>query len=190
MKRINCPCPVVLASASPERRRLLNTICSEFEVVRPRVNEEVITASDPEALASRRAEAKALDVARQRPGSLVIAADTLVACGESVIGKPIDHEDAVCILRQLSSHPHRVITAVCVVGPQGELRTDTSVTTVRLRKMSDDEIREYIRKQRTLDKAGAYALQREDPNVLSMEGSVTGVMGLPLEKLRNMMESL
>jgi len=182
--------PLVLASASPERCRLLRELFDEFEVVRPGVDEEAVGADEPEALASRRAEVKALDVAGRRPRCTVIAADTLVVCRGRIIGKPADMEDAVGILRQLCSYPHRVITGVCIVSPDGRRRSDISVTRLVLRKMSESEIRRYVNEHDTLGKAGAYALELDDPNIVSIEGSVTGVMGLPLENLKEMLESV
>lgn len=184
------PVEVVLASSSPQRRKLLRRVISDFEVVEPDAEEVLSPGAEPASLALSLAEAKAEDVARRRPHALVIAADTVVECRGEIIGKPADRADAVRILTKLTSHAHCVITGLCVVAPDGTRRSVTSVARVRMRKLSQAEIEHYVDSECPMNRAGAYGLRELDPNVLSLEGSASAVMGLPLEELESMLRSI
>ncbi len=187
---IDIPAPVVLASASPARRELLGRLVGECEVVPPDVCEESILRDRPEQTARARAVAKARAVARIRPGSVVIGADTVVACGGELMGKAADAEDALAMLRKLTRHAHRVLTALCVVSPDGGERTACEGATVRMRELAPEKLQRLARRPGALRWAGAYALQPDDPNVLSIEGCETTVMGLPLDRLERMLLDL
>ncbi len=180
---IDIPVPVVLASASPVRRELLRQLVPQFEAVPPHVDESAVRDADVRAVATRLAELKAREVAAARPDALVIAADTLVVCDGEAIGKPADRADAVRIMRKLTSSSHQVVTGVCVVAPDGRQRALCAATALRLRAMSADEIARYVDGPGALERAGVYALQPDDPNVLEMHGSATCVMGLPMAEL-------
>ena len=186
----NLPLPVVLASASPTRRELLETLLGHFDVVPPCVDEEQVALEDPRARALELARRKAREVASRRPGALVIGADTLVACRGELIGKPRDLADAARILRKLTHNAHSVITAVLVVCPDGRERSACVETVLHMHPMSEDRIAEYLSGFDPLSRAGAYALEPDDPNVERLEGSVTGVMGLPLEELAALLRGL
>jgi septum formation protein len=180
---VDIPAPVVLASSSPVRRELLQRLVRRFEVVVPQVDETAVEGADAPERAMRLAEMKARQVAARRPAAVVIAADTLVVCGEEVIGKPADRADAVRIMRALTHAEHRVTTAFCVLAPDGRRCTLCVVTHLRLRPMSDSEIESYVDSPGALQRAGVYALQPNDPNVLEMRGSASCVMGLPMDEL-------
>jgi nucleoside triphosphate pyrophosphatase len=180
---VEIPVPVVLASSSTVRHELLRRLVDRFEVVVPRVDESAVRGGDAPDRAMRLAELKARQVAALRPGVLVIAADTLVVCDGEIIGKPVDRADAVRIMRALTASSHRVVTGFCVMAPDGRACTLCSVTHLRLRAMSDAEIECYVDTAGALDRAGVYALQPDDPNVLEMRGSATCVMGLPMDEL-------
>jgi septum formation protein len=174
---------VVLASASPARCRLLRELVAVFEVVRPDVDESEAAQDEPRTATVRLAEAKARRVAAMRPGALVIAADTMVVCGGRVIGKPSDRRDAIRILEVLTSSPHRVVTGLFVLAPDGRERSSCVETGLRMRRMSRQEIERYVDGPGALERAGVYALQEDDPNVKELKGSPSAVMGLPLEEL-------
>jgi septum formation protein len=182
--------PVVLASRSPQRRALLARLAPRFEVVESRVDESACGAGEPEALALDLARAKAEDVAARRPEALVVAADTLVECLGEVIGKPADRDDAVRILTLLSHNPHRVITGLCVAAPDGRRAEAVSVTHLRMKPMSRAEIARYVRREAVLERAGAYDIQEYDARIISLQGSRSSVIGLPLEDLRRILLSL
>jgi septum formation protein len=187
---IRVPVPVVLASSSPTRRGLLATLVQHFDVVAPSLNEAAVKGDHASALALRLAEAKAREGALQRPDALVIAADTLVLCENEIIGKPADFRDAVRILEKLTRTRHKVLTALFLIAPDARERSRCVESSVWMRRMSRREIEEYLARRGGLDKAGAYALTPNDPYVERVEGSMTGVMGLPLEELAEMIRSL
>ncbi len=174
---------VVLASGSPRRRELLARLIPEFEVLVSEVDEDALTFGDARSTAERLAEAKALAVARLRPGSLVIGGDTVVSFLGRNFGKPRDAEDAKSMLRTLSGRTHEVVTGVCLVSPQG-VETFSDTTHVTFRPLSNEEIDAYVATGEPMDKAGAYAIQGGAGGfVARREGSETNVVGLPLELL-------
>ena len=183
--------PVVLASASSERQRLLRELLSEFEVREARREQrQGLDGGQPEAVAVRRAEVKAADVAEQRSESLIIAADTVVECADRLLGKPQDREEAADMLRLLTSHPQRVVTGVCLLTPAG-LRLDrVEAATVEMRSFSEEEVEQYVETHDVCEWAGAYALRHDDPNVTRLDGSSCTVRGLPLERLEEGLSAL
>jgi septum formation protein len=190
MCMMRVPVPVVLASSSLTRRRLLEQVIADFEVVPPHVAEQHVQADGPRRLAMALAAAKADEVACRRPDALVIAADTVVSCEDEVIGKPRDRADAVRILGKLTSRPHFVVTGLCLAAPDGRRLSECVSTRVRMRRLSRDAIEELADAPLALEAAGAYRLMPDDPNVESLEGSATCVMGLPLDELRAMLGEL
>ena len=175
---------LVLASASPRRRQLLKKAGYEFEVISP-VDDEVshawITIRE---LTVWNATRKALRIAQTVPDAVVLAADTLVTIDGRVLGKPVDLEDAVRILRRLSGRTHEVWTAVCIRhDAQGKTHSFHEISRVRFRELTDPAIREYLAKVNPLDKAGAYAAQGHGTEIIErIEGSYSNVVGLPMEE--------
>lgn len=184
--------PIVLASASPRRHVLLKRLVQDFEI-RPSDAEEMVDDTrPPEEVARANAQAKARDVAAGLEEGTVIGADTVVAAADGgLVGKPVDRKDAVAILRRLSGSRHRVITGVCVleVAP-GRLDVRAAETWVTMKKMSEQEIADYVASGEADGKAGAYAIQETgDRFVTHLEGSMSNVVGLPLELLDEMLSS-
>jgi septum formation protein len=178
---------LVLASASPRRRELLARAGVRFEVVPSRVKEEPLAGESPRALAQRLAREKVLDVARRFPASprrLVLGADTIVVLDGAVLGKPLDPEHAVEMLRRLAGRTHRVLTAVAVVATDRlEPRSLCVESTVVMREAADAELRAYVATGEPLDKAGSYAAQGEGRRFVErIDGSESNVIGLPLEE--------
>jgi septum formation protein len=182
--------PVILASASPRRKELLRSLVDEFEVVVSDVDEDALTVPDPWATAERLAEAKATAVLALRPDAVVVGGDTVVAVRNSEweqLAKPASFEDACTMLRKLSGREHVVVTGVCVASADG-VRTASETTKVRFRNLTDEEIRAYVATGEPMDKAGGYAIQGGAKGFLeSVEGSLSNVIGLPVEKLREML---
>jgi septum formation protein len=184
---------IFLASRSPRRRELLKQVGVTFEIVLLRedprrgadVDETPKPGEKPDAYALRVACAKAELAAtymgrRSLPARPVLAADTTVVCDGRIIGKPTDRDDAARILKLLSGRQHEVISAVGV-AMQGRLEHAVSVSKVWFRPLSGDEISRYIATGEPLDKAGAYGIQgRAAVFVTRIEGSFSGIMGLPL----------
>jgi MAF protein len=145
---------------------------------RPRPGEAAVV------LTQRLARAKAEAAARFAPaGSIVVAADTIVADGEALLGKPADEGDARAMLRRLRGRTHQVTSSVAVNAPDGAIRIDTCSTDVPMRAYSDDEIERFVASGAAADKAGAYAIQDSgfDPvDVKTLHGCFANVMGLPM----------
>jgi septum formation protein len=173
---------LVLASASPRRVELLAQVGIVPAEVDPAVIDETpLPAERPVALARRLARAKAEAVARRHPGAVVLAADTVVACGRRVLPKPATDVEARACLRLLSGRQHVVCTGVCVVGRDGVARSRVVVTRVRLRRLAPAEVEDYVARGEWRDKAGGYDIRgRIAAYVRSLNGSPSGVVGLPL----------
>jgi len=187
---IDLPVPVVLASSSETRAELLRALLRRFDVVEPLVDERARPGEDPSGRALRLARAKARTVSARRPDALVIGADTIAVCEGEALGKPADRRDAARMLWKLTRVPHSVVTGVCVVAPDARVRSFCVESAVRLRPMTRGQIESYLDRLRPLDKAGAYALAADDPNVESIQGSVSCVMGLPLDELARTLREL
>lgn len=176
---------VVLASASPRRQELLRQIVDDFEVVVADVDEEALVNADPVVTARRTALAKAQAVARLRPEALVIAGDTVVAIDGEQLAKPKDEEDAFRMLRCLSGRTHKVVTGICMLSPARPANVFEVQTKVTFRELSDAEILAYIATGEPMDKAGAYGAQGEaGKHIERIEGSLTNVIGLPVDEVR------
>jgi septum formation protein len=183
---------LVLASASPRRLELLRAIALEPDAVEPAEIDET-PAKDETArlLAERLARAKAAVAAARHPDSYILAADTVVALGRRLLGKP-DHEaDARRMLTLLSGRAHRVITGVAVVAPGGRVAARLSETRVKFKRLTDAELAGYLASGEWSGKAGAYGIQgRAGAFVTTLNGSYTGVVGLPLYETRALLVGL
>ncbi len=176
---------VVLASASPRRRELLASLGMEFEVVVPEVDETPLPEEPPWACATRLAKAKARAVPAQYPRYLTLAADTVVALGQRLFNKPANAAEARWMLEQLSGQTHTVWTAVCLAREDRVLELFADVSRVRFRRLSAEEIAAYVASGEGFDKAGAYAAQGLGRDLIErIEGSVSNVIGLPVEELQ------
>lgn len=182
---------VILASNSPRRRQLLGLTGLDFQVVPADVDETPFQDEAPPNYVRRLAAAKALAVSTQfGRDKLVIAADTTVVDGSQILGKPIDDQDATCMLRQLRGRTHQVYTAIAVAYG-GKLDVDLCWTDVPMRLYSDDEIQAYISTGDPLDKAGAYAIQNAGFHpVENLKGCYANVVGLPLCHLSRALQKL
>lgn len=184
------PIPFILASASPRRRDLLTKAGYDFEVVVADVDESSFAKENlaAEEYAERLALAKANCVAEKFPDSLVLGADTVADFAGEIIGKPADEKEAEQITLKLFSKPHRVVTGVAIVRLRDKiklLRSDS--TTVYPKPLTPEQIAQHIENGSWRGKAGAYAIQESgDEFVERIEGSLTNVMGLPMELLEQM----
>jgi len=168
--------PLVLASVSPRRRQLLEMLGIPCTVIPSRVPEVRIAGEKAIPYAERLAKSKALSV----EGDLVLAADTIVVSGQSILEKPADEADAFHMLSRLRGHSHKVVTAVALSHLR-QVRQKTDVTKVTFRHVSDDFIRAYIATGEPMDKAGAYGIQGYGAALVEkVEGDFFGVMGLPV----------
>ncbi len=172
---------LVLASASPRRLDLLAQVGIHPAAVAPAdVDETPRPRELPRPYAQRLAHAKAEAAAARDPEAFVLAADTVVAAGRRILGKPRDAKEAERFLSLLSGRRHRVITAVALASG-GSIRVRAVETAVRFKRLSDAEIRDYLASSEWQGKAGGYAIQgRAAAFVPWIGGSYTNVVGLPL----------
>lgn len=172
---------LILGSASERRRKILRGLGVPFDVAVPDVA-EVLEGAPPEELVRVNARLKN-DWCRERfPGRAVLTADTVVALGSRVFGKPASRDEAREFLRALSGREHAVLTGVAFSVDGGAPRVDVAVSRVRFQELDDARIGEYFRHVDPLDKAGAYDIdQRGDLIIAALEGSHSNVMGLPEE---------
>lgn len=171
---------LVLASASPRRRELLGQLGLSFEVSAADIDETPHPGEPAPAYVLRLAREKARAVATRHPGAWVLAADTTVALGDELLGKPRDATEAREMLGRLSGRTHEVHTGVALAGPSGEHSTVVR-TRVTFRALSPGEIAWYAGTGEPLDKAGSYAVQGKGGFlVAAVDGSPTNVIGLPL----------
>jgi len=170
----------ILASASPRRRELLATLGLTFDVHAADIPEIPRTGETPEQFAARAASDKAAHVASRHGNRIVLAADTVVALEEEILGKPRDRNDARCMLESLSGRTHRVCTGVAVIAADS-VRTTIAVSEVTFKAMTAKEIEEYVGSGEPFDKAGAYGIQSGGGRfVASVSGSYSNVIGLPV----------
>lgn len=180
---------LILASASPRRRNLLEEAGYRFEVHPADIDEENYPVNLlPGELALRLAREKAAAVARQYPDAVVLAADTVVAFGDMILGKPRDAEHARQMLTLLAGTTHIVITGVAVRHQDRNFAQETRVmSAVRMRRLSKREIDQYIATGEWQGKAGGYGIQDEDPFVTRMSGSHSNIVGLPMSAARRLL---
>ena len=182
---------LILASASPRRLELLARIGVVPAAVDPAdIDETVQRGERPEPHVARLAAEKAAVVAARHPGHVVLAADTLVAVGLRILPKAEDEATARQCLKLLSGRRHRVLTAVTVVDVRGVTRHRLSASTVRVDRLLPADIEAYVQSGEWNGKAGGYAIQgRFEAHVLWIEGSYSGIMGLPLAEARAMLRT-
>lgn len=177
---------LILASGSPRRRELLGLTGIDFTIDVPEVDE---TCNLParEAVAELCVR-KARAAYAMHPGCIVLAADTLVSIDDIPLGKPADEADAFRMLASLRGRWHQVYTGVAVISADGTLHQGVDGSDVHFVHMTDDEIRRYIATGEPMDKAGAYALQGAAGLWIDqVRGSFSGVIGLPMELTRQLL---
>ncbi|MGH8957667.1 MAG: Maf family protein [Acidimicrobiia bacterium] len=182
---------LVLASSSPRRRELLESLGLSFEVAAPEVDELRLPEEEPYDYVERIARAKASAAAQSEV--VAVGADTTVVIEGRVLGKPAHPDEARSMLRRLSGQTHDVLTGVAVTLMDPAPRTVSAVesTLVRFLDLTEDEISEYVSTGEPMDKAGAYALGGIGSLfVAGVDGSPSGVRGLPLHTLARLFRAL
>jgi septum formation protein len=194
---------IYLASRSPRRRELLSQIGVRYHLLlfrerlgeRPEIDEAVIEGEAPAAYVERMARAKAEAgwnrmLQRNLPHAPILAADTTVALGGRILGKPSDRAEAAEMLALLSGERHEVLTGVALKH-QDQVEFALSISEVLLKKLSPEEIAQYVASGEGDDKAGAYAIQgRAARFIVELRGSYSGVMGLPLYETSLLLDKL
>ncbi|NLB40664.1 MAG: septum formation inhibitor Maf [Clostridiales bacterium] len=184
---------LILASASPRRKELLDQVGIKYEVIPSSVEEHIDDIDGtPAEKAEKLAYLKAKDVATSLNDCLVLGADTIVVIGNEIIGKPIDLDDAKRMLIKLSGKEHKVITGVALIDTNKNVEVISHETTsVKFRELTSKMIDSYLATQEPMGKAGAYAIQGFGALLIEgIHGCYSNVVGLPLTRLSKMVEGL
>lgn len=186
------PPRLVLASSSPRRLDLLRQIGLEPDAVdAAEVDESPLKDETPRRLALRLAREKAEVVAARQSSDYVVAADTVVALGRRVLPKADGAEGVRKCLTLLSGRAHRVLTGVCVLAPDGRRAQRLVESRVHFKRLTASDLDAYLRSEEGLGKAGGYAIQgRAGAFVIELQGSYSGVVGLPLYETVNLLAGL
>lgn len=172
---------LILASQSPRRQQLMEQAGYTFTIVVSDVDETNPEGMPGEKVPEFLAQKKALAIAEKHPDATIIAADTIVLLDNEILGKPVDSEDAIAMLENLSGKMHRVVTGVCI-WQKDSVQSFSATTEVFFRPLSLEQIQYYIINYKPFDKAGSYAIQ-EWIGMIGIEkiaGDYYNVMGLPI----------
>ncbi len=180
---------LVLASASPRRRKILEDMDFEFVSAVSSVDEDEVIWDDPEKRARVLAELKAVDVQSSFPRKRIIGADTVISCEGRRLGKPADREEAAEMLELLSGRVHEVITAVALVSLPASREIEAERTRVLFRELESVEIERYVNTGECFDKAGGYGIQGYGAALVKgIEGCFYNVVGMPVTLLMEMLK--
>ncbi len=183
--------PIVLASASPRRRSLLELLGLRFRVVPSAIDEVLRDGEDPGSHVERLAREKAQAVAASHPDALVIGGDTIVVVDGTPLGKPADEAEAVAMLMRLQGTTHRVETGIAVVAPGGRVQSSVERVHVWFRPFDRHTAEQYVSTGEPMDKAGAYGIQGFGATLVDrIDGDYFAVMGLPLARLVSLLRAL
>jgi septum formation protein len=173
---------IVLASASPRRKELLEKLGLKFEVDASGCEEKIDSELEPEELVRRISITKAKSVAARHRNAVIIAADTFGVSGKKILGKPHTENEAVKMLQEISGKPHTVVTGFTILDTATDkIVSGTVKTIVYIKKLTPQEIDAYVKTGEPLDKAGAYAIQGLGAVIVEkIKGDYYNVMGLPL----------
>ena len=184
---------MILASSSPRRRDLLSLLGIDFQVLTSDVDENVKPGENPKTYVLRLAQEKARSVSYLiGTDQVIIAADTAVVDGNQILGKPVNKEEALTMLRSLRARTHQVLTGLAVWDPEDrKLQEDLCITEVQMRSFQETDMEAYVASGDPLDKAGAYAIQNSSFNpVQRITGCYSNVVGLPLCHLTEILQHL
>ena len=179
-----CPTRLILASGSPRRKTLLCMAGLRFDVIESGISEMRAAGESGRDYALRIACEKALSVSARVPGTLVLAADTVVVCDGKILVKPSDQNEARRMLAMLSGRTHTVVTAYALALASAIVEAEPILSQVTFRPLSNAEIEEYVATGEPMDKAGAYGIQGRGSDFIAMVvGSRDNVMGLPMREV-------
>jgi septum formation protein len=183
---------MILASASPRRRELIDQLGVPFTVQIPAIDETPLPGETPPVHTMRLAREKAEKVARDHRDDWVLGADTTVVVDGRMLGKPADAAEAFAMMRLISGRWHVVCTGYCLLkAATGEAFCDCAQSDVFIRELSDAQIRAYVATGEPMDKAGAYAIQGLGAGLVQqVRGSYTNVVGLPLAEVAVLWEKI
>ncbi|CEJ72551.1 Maf-like protein [[Clostridium] sordellii] len=182
---------IILASGSPRRREILANTNAKFDVLTSDVDERIFKFEEPTQLVLRLAFEKCMDIAINNPESLVIGADTIVVLDNEILGKPKNEDEAFDMLSKLSNREHQVITGMSIVNIENNKKiVDYTISNVKFKNLTDQDIRDYISTGECLDKAGSYGIQGYGALLVKeIQGDYFNIVGLPISKLSDILKS-
>ena len=181
---------IILASGSPRRKEILENTNLKFSVITSDIDERIFENEEPIQLVLRLAFEKCMSVAQNNPSDLVIGADTIVVLDNEILGKPKDEEEAFNMLSKLSNREHQVITGMSIVNLENEKKiVDYAISNVKFKKLTDQDIKDYISTKECLDKAGSYGIQGYGALLVEeIKGDYFNIVGLPISKLSDILK--
>lgn len=181
---------IILASASPRRKEILGNTNVEFTVIKSEIDEVILDNEKPQQVVMRLAFEKCLDIASKHEEDLVIGADTIVVLDDKILGKPKDENEAYRMIKSLSNRTHQVITGISLINLQSNTKIiDCVVSNVKFKDLSEEDIRDYLQTNESLDKAGAYGIQGYGALLVEeIQGDYFNIVGLPISKLSDLLK--
>ncbi|WP_394861821.1 Maf family protein [Paraclostridium bifermentans] len=181
---------IILASGSPRRKEILENTNLKFSVITSDIDERIFENEEPIQLVLRLAFEKCMSVAQNNPSDLVIGADTIVVLDNEILGKPKNEEEAFNTLSKLSNREHQVITGMSMVNLENEKKiVDYAISNVKFKKLTDQDIKDYISTKECLDKAGSYGIQGYGALLVEeIKGDYFNIVGLPISKLSDILK--
>ena len=176
---------IILASGSPQRKKLLETIGLDFEIEKSNYKEDISEKIPAYKLAQKLALGKVQDVAQKHKNAIIIGADSFVVLGKEFLDKPRTPQKAKEMLKKISGKKHQLITGIAIIDTKrNKIFTDYEITGVWLKKLNAKEINSYVKTKEPLDKAGGYAIQGIGSILIEkINGNYTNVVGLPINKV-------
>lgn len=181
---------IILASGSPRRKEILENANLKFSIITSDIDERIFENEEPIQLVLRLAFEKCMSVAQNNPSDLVIGADTIVVLDNEILGKPKNEEEAFNMLSKLSNREHQVITGMSIVNLENEKKiVDYAISNVKFKKLTDQDIKDYISTKECLDKAGSYGIQGYGALLVEeIKGDYFNIVGLPISKLSDILK--
>lgn len=182
---------LVLASGSPRRQQYMSDLGFEYIADPADIDETPLKCEKPSDYVKRVTVEKAKTTAERHKGAIVLAADTTVCVGRRILGKPADEKEAAGMLRLMSGRRHNVLTAVCVMDNKGKVKTTLVKTAVKMKPLREKDIATYVADHKNWQNlAGGYGLQTTAGGAIAqwVNGSVSGVVGLPLVETLNLLK--
>lgn len=181
---------IILASASPRRKEILENTNTKFEIIKSEIDEVILDNELPSQVVMRLAFEKSIDIALKHPDSLVIGADTVVVLNNNILGKPKDSSDAFNMIKQLSGKTHQVITGISLINLNANQKIiEYVVSNVKFKNLSEEDIKDYIQTNESLDKAGAYGIQGFGAMLVEeIQGDYFNIVGLPISRLSDLLK--
>lgn len=181
---------IILASSSPRRKEILGNTNLKFKIIKSNIDEVILSKESPYQVVMRLAYEKSMDIAYSNKDKLIIGADTVVCLDDVILGKPKDELEAIEMIKKLSGKTHQVITGISLINLDANKKIiDYVVSYVKFKKLSHEDIIDYIQTNESLDKAGAYGIQGYGALLVEeIKGDYFNIVGLPISKLSDLLK--